>query len=215
MSFNKVIKFFLPKDKTFFPLFEEVAGNLETMAELLLDGVEQTKVDSRLSVFKQILELEHQNDQATHKIFRELANNFITPFDREDIQALAVTLDDIADFINATAKKLTLFEFHEINKDITTMSELIYHAVLEIRSAVNGLKTMHDAGKIKSACIKVNDYENKADDVYESAVAVLFKVETDTKRIMVLKEILEAQEIATDKCENVANIIESILIKYS
>jgi len=215
MSFNKVVQLFLPKDKVFYPLFEEVSDNLELMAQLLVDGVEQQNVERRISVFKEIEQLESQNDRVTHQIFTELANHFITPFDREDIQALAVNLDDIADYINVTAKKLSLFEFHELNGDVSKLSKLIQQSVLELSTAIKHLKEKSSPEKVKACCIRINDLENEADDIYERAVAVLFKVESDPKRIMVLKEVMESQEIATDKCEDVANIIESVLIKYS
>src|SRR5690625_4358967 len=126
MNFNSVIKFFLPQDKVFYVLFEKVSDTLEEMSTLLKESVNQDDVEKRKELSKRIKSLEHTNDETTHRIFVELGQNFVTPFDREDIHTLASTLDDIADYIHGTSKKMWLYKFFEVDKTIADLSEVIY-----------------------------------------------------------------------------------------
>ena len=215
MNFNSVLKFFLPRDKVFYVLFEEVSNNLEEMSTLLKEGVNQSNPEKRKEYFKRIADLEHANDDTTHKIFVELGQNFITPFDREDIHMLASTLDDIADYIHGASKRMLLYKFFEINESISALCEVIYKSTVEVKKAVHELRNMTNLRNITEACVRVNSLENHADDIYDSMVARLFESEEDPLRIIVFKEILQSLETATDKCEDVANVLESIIIKYA
>jgi uncharacterized protein Yka (UPF0111/DUF47 family) len=109
MALNSFLKIFMPKNKVFYELFEKVAGNAAKMGTLLRDIVAEPDFDKRASLISQVEDLEHANDELTHSIFTELGRNFITPFDREDIHYLASSLDDIADFIYAAAKKINFY----------------------------------------------------------------------------------------------------------
>lgn len=215
MNFNSVIKFFLPRDKVFYVLFEEVSNNLEEMSILLKDGVNQSDPEKRKEFFKKIADFEHANDDVTHKIFVELGQNFITPFDREDIHNLASSLDDIADFIHGASKRMLLYKFFEINDGISALCEVICKSTVEVKKAVHELRNMTNLRNITEACVRVNSLENHADDIYDSMVARLFESEEDTVRIIILKDILQSLETATDRCEDVANVLESIIIKYA
>lgn len=215
MNFNKIIKFFLPRDKVFFALFKEILENLEEMASLSVKGIEAVDSRQKIDILKKVVELEHKNDSLVHRIFVELGENFITPFDREDIQDLAMTLDDIADYQHFTAKKIMLYKFYEADETMMDLSRLIYKSVVALKSAFFELENKVESEKVKQFCIEVNRLENEADEVYEKALAHLFEFEENLRRVIVLKDILESQEIATDKCEGVANIIQSILIKYA
>lgn len=215
MNFNSIFKFFLPQDKVFYVLFEKVSDTLEEMSTLLLEGVEETNLDNRKRIFGRIAELEHENDSTTHQIYIELGKNFITPFDREDIHTLASTLDDIADYIYGTSKKLGLYNYKERNSRIIALSEVIYKSTVEIKKAVHELRSMKNTQHIKDACVLINSLENEGDDIYDSTVADLFQNEVDPRRIIILKDLLHSLETAADKCEDVANVLESILIKYA
>lgn len=215
MSFNSVINFFLPKDKVFYLLFEEVSDTLVKMALLLKEGVNESHPDKRREIFKQIEDLEHTNDDTTHKIFVELGRNFITPFDREDIHFLASTLDDIADFIQGASKRMLLYKVNEVNDGISRLCEIIYKSVVELKIAIHELRNMSNLRNITEACVKINSLENHADDIYETMVAHLFENEKDAVKVIMMKEILHSLEMATDKCEDAANVLESIIIKYA
>jgi predicted phosphate transport protein (TIGR00153 family) len=215
MNFNSVSKLFLPQNKIFHQFFEEVSNTLEQMARQLKEGVNEGQPDKRRIIFRQIEDLEHINDDTTHKIFVELGQNFITPFDREDIHLLASTLDDIADLIHDTYKRFYLYKIREFDEGIPRLCEIIYNSVLELKKGVHELRNMSNPRGIKEACIKINSLENHADDIYDATVAKLFENEKDAVRIIKMKETLQSLESATDKCEDAANVLESIIIKYA
>jgi predicted phosphate transport protein (TIGR00153 family) len=215
MSFNSLLKVFLPQDKVFYRLFEQVSNTLVDMAALLKEGVSQSQSEKRAEIFKQIENLEHVNDDTTHKIYVELGQNFITPFDREDIHHLASTLDDIADYIHGASKRMLLYKIYQIDDGISKLCEVIYKAVIELKKAVHELRSLKNLRNITEACVKINSLENHADDLYDTMVAWLFENEKDAVRLIKMKETLQSLETATDKCEDAANVLESIIIKYA
>jgi uncharacterized protein len=214
MAFS-LTKFFSPKDKLFYGLFEEVASNGHSMAERLAAIVLETDYQKRSTMIRPIEDLEHANDELTHKIYTELGRNFITPFDREDIHHLATALDDIADYIYASAKKIKLYHVNPTDDGILRLSELIVHATQEVKNAVFELRDMKNIRKITDALVKINSLENQADDISDMFIERLFSMEPDAKEIIKKREIYQVMEDATDKCEDAANVIESIIIKYS
>ncbi len=215
MNFNSVLKFFLPKDKVFYALFEQVSNTLEEMAILLRKGVDESNFEKKKEIFRQIADLEHTNDDTTHRIFVELGRNFITPFDREDIHMLASRLDDVADYIHGASKKIILYKVVEKNESISKLSRIIFDSTMEVKMAIHELSSMNNIRIITDACVRINSLENQADDVYEDKIACLFEDNGDVLRVIKLKEILQSLEGATDKCEDVANVLESIIIKYA
>lgn len=215
MSFNSVLKIFLPHDKVFYILFEQVTTTLERMSVLLKEGVNQSQPEKRREIFRQIGDLEHTNDDTTHKIFVELGQNFITPFDREDIHFLASTLDDIADFIHGSSKRMTMYKIDLPEDGISKLCEVIYKATIELKKAVHELRYMRNLRVITEACVRINSLENQADDLYDTMVARLFDDEKDAVNVIKIKETLQSLETATDKCEDAANVLESIIIKYA
>lgn len=215
MSFNSVLKIFLPQDKVFYLLFEQVSTTLEKMAELLKEGVNQSAPEKRMEIFKRIEDLEHTNDDTTHKIYVELGQNFITPFDREDIHLMASTLDDIADYIHGASKRMLLYKIYQVDDGISRLCEVIYKAVVELKKAVHELRSLRNLRNITEACVRINSLENHADDIYDTMVAALFENEKDAVKVIKMKETLQSLETATDKCEDAANVLESIIIKYA
>lgn len=215
MSANSIFQFFVPKDKKFFPLFEKDAANLVQMSEILVKLVNTTNHTERSIFLRQIEELEHKGDEITHQLFVELGSNFITPFDREDIHALATAIDDVADFILGASTRMDLYNIKVFSKAIVQLTENIHAGAKEIEKAVIGLKNQKNISQVRDACIKLNSLENEADKIFNIALANLFETEKDAVELIKQKELLSILETATDKAEDAANTIETIIIKYS
>jgi predicted phosphate transport protein (TIGR00153 family) len=209
------MKIFMPRDRVFYSLFEEVADGVAGMGKLMKDVTTEPDFDKRASLISQIEDQEHINDELTHKIFTELGRNFITPFDREDIHYLASSLDDICDYIFAAAKKINFYKVNPNDTGIQKMADLILQASEQIQNAVKELRNMRDMRKITDALVKVNSIENQADDIFDMSIDRLFETEPDAKEVIKKREIYQVMEIVTDKCEDAANVIESIIIKYA
>lgn len=215
MSLNAIMKIFVPKNKVFYDLFENVANNSAIMGKKLKEMVAEPDFDKRASIISQIEDLEHANDDLTHKIFTELGRNFITPFDREDIHYLATAIDDIADTIYATAKKINFYKVNPNDIGIQKLAEIIDQSATLVCTAVIGLRDMKNVRQITEALVKINSLENQADDVFDMSIERLFETEPNAKEVIKKREIYMVMEVATDKCEDAANVIESIIIKYA
>ena len=214
MNLNTLLSIFAPKDRKFFDLFEKSGSNLvEIAAELKKlmsdDGTNRT------TLVKKIHELENVGDNLTHDTFVELSSNFITPFDREDIHALTSSIDDVADFVDATAKRIELYQIDVITEPMKQLTDLAAQAIGEVNIALKEMRNMKNVTRVKEALVRINSIENHSDTVYNYAIADLFKNEKDAIRLLKYREILEHLENITDKCEDVADVIESIIIKNS
>ena len=209
------MKIFMPKDRIFYSLFEQVAHTVAKMGNVMKQVVTEPDFDKRAALISQIEDLEHVNDDFTHKIFTELGRNFITPFDREDIHYLANALDDIADYIFASAKKINFYKVNPNDQGIQKMADLIDQGCEQIKLAVLQLRDMRDMRQITDALVKVNSIENQADDIFDMSIDRLFETEPDAKEVIKKREIYQVMEIVTDKCEDAGNVIESIIIKYA
>lgn len=205
----------MPKNKVFYELFEKVADNVAKMGSLLRDVVAESDFDKRGTIITQVEDLEHANDELTHSIFTELGRNFITPFDREDIHYLASSLDDIADYIYAAAKKINFYRVNPNDLGMQKMSELIEQSAQQVKIAVTALRDMKNMRGITEALVKINSVENQADDIFDMSIEKLFDNEPDAKEVIKKREIYQVMEIVTDKCEDASNVIESIIIKYA
>ncbi|RYE21844.1 MAG: DUF47 domain-containing protein [Sphingobacteriaceae bacterium] len=216
MSLNSIFQYFVPKDKkVFFPLFEKAAANVVEMAVLIVEAVNSTDFSRRDTLYHQIDKLENIGDDITHQIYLELGKNFITPFDREDIHSLATAIDDVADLIQGSANRMFLYQISEMTEPIQKLSELILQASYDLQKAVAELKDLKNVRNIAESCIRINSIENQADYVFDRAVADLFLYEKDAIRLIKYKEILAALETATDRCEDAANVMESIIVKHA
>ncbi|MFZ4263512.1 DUF47 domain-containing protein [Sphingobacterium sp. HJSM2_6] len=213
MSFNSIFQYFVPKDKKFFPLFEQAGSNLIDMAKLLKESVHTSDLQLRKNNSKLLEDLEHKGDNLTHQIHLELGKNFITPFDREDIHALASSLDDVADFIHGASNRMELYKVTVASEAMKEISSLILEATEHVAKALYELKDLKNIRNITDSCVRINSVENKADYIFDKAVAELFEYEKDAINLIKNKEVLSAMEDATDKCEDVANVLESILVK--
>ena len=215
MSLNSIFQFFVPKDKKFFPLFESATSNVVKMAELMLETVSTKDDERRAELVKEIDKLEHVGDQLSHSIFTELSSNFITPFDREDIHALTSAIDDVADYIHGTSNRIMMYKMTVFGESIVKLSELVLYSAQELDKAVKELRNIKSLRNITDALVRINSIENQADYVFDKAVADLFEFEKDALTVIKYKEILSALETATDKAEDAANVIESIIVKYA
>ncbi|MBC7524669.1 MAG: DUF47 domain-containing protein [Flavobacterium sp.] len=214
MTLNNIFQFLVPKDKKFFPLFEQAASNLIVLAQTLHDAVNVPK-DQREEYFQKIEELEAIIEEITHKTHLELSRNFITPFDREDIHSLIKAIDNVADNIHGAASRMRLYQVEKITKSIRKLTEINLEACQLIGIAIKELKDLTNHKSINDICKKINKLESKADSVFDKAVADIFENETDAKNVIKYKEVLSALEMASDKCKSVANVLEQISVKHS
>ena len=212
---NSILKIFLPRDRVFYQLFESVSSSLVIMGEKLKDVVNEPDFEKRGQLIKDLENMEHTCDDFTHEIFTQLGKNFITPFDREDIHYLASALDDIADYIYASAKKINFYKVNPSDSGIQKMADIIAQACVAVNGAIVELRNMKNMRKITDALVLINSIENQGDDIFDLSIERLFDTEPDAKEVIKKREIYQVMEIVTDKCEDAANVIESIIVKYA
>lgn len=215
MGFNTVLQVFLPKDKIFSSLFENAADTVEKMAILLKEMINADGRETRFSLYEQIENLEHINDDTTHEILAQLGKNFITLYDREDIHYTATALDDIADYIYASAKKIVLYDVDTNDIIIQKLTALTVSAAGQIKIAVYGLRAMKNIPEVLQALLKVNSIETEANDIYDEGIEKLFDCEQDMKLLVKKKDIYHSLEKATDRCTDAVNVIETVILKYA
>ncbi len=204
----------VPKDKKFFPLFEEASSNLIEIATNLHEAV-NLPLKEREVLFQKIDALEQKGEDITRQTNLELSRNFITPFDREDIHSLITSIDNVADNLHGAASRMKLYQVDKITKSIRKLTEINLEACQNIDVAVRELRDLKKIKNITDACVRINKLENKSDNVYDKAVLDLFENETDAKNIIKYKEVLSVLETAADKCKSVASVLESISVKHS
>ncbi len=202
----------IPQDKIFFDLFErQVAIVTESANQLVALTENFTNVKEKRHSIEL---LEHQGDQVTHDIYETLNKTFITPLDPEEISKLASALDDVLDYIDGSAEKMLYYGIESTDSHIIELSKLIRLSVIEIEGAVKSIRAISNPRYIEERCIEVNRLENLADDVLAHAIMDLFKT-NDAITIIKYKDIYEHLEVATDYCEDVANVLSDIAIRHS
>ena len=202
----------LPREERFFDLFEVDAANVVAGATLLQEMV--NNYDRAQELAQQIEEVEHEGDITTHEIFDRLNHTFITPFDHEDIHDLAGRMDDILDNIEATADRMHLYDAGVPTPEMLNLVEVLADATKAVERAVTGLRDMKNARRILDHCIEIHRLENVGDEQSRLALAKLFKG-NDALHALKWKEIYDHVENAVDKCEDVAGIVESIVVKHT
>lgn len=215
MNFNKIIQNLLPRHDNFFKLFEEDVQNLMVAGKIFEEAFHFPLTDEAKEKLRAIEDIEHAGDMITHKIFNELRSSFVAPFDREDIHLLTSSLDDVLDHIQGVSKRIFLYEINSFPDAGIHIIHTLNESISELGRAIPLLRDMDNKTQIHEACVHINSCENKADDLFEHAVADLFKNCKDPIELIKIKEILDGLEVATDKCEDAANAIESIVIKNS
>jgi predicted phosphate transport protein (TIGR00153 family) len=211
---NKILQFLVPKDTKFIPLLRSSASNLVTVAEKL-DTLANSSKKERESLFEKLVELDLESDRITREINLELSRNFLTPFDREDIHALNIAIGDVVDYLNDSANRFQYFKLDEVTKAIKKLTEVNVDACRLIEKGIDCLAGNKKLAHIAVVCKKINELEVRADKIHDKAVAEIFENETDAKTIIKYKEVLFSLETATDKCKVVANVLESVMVKYS
>jgi predicted phosphate transport protein (TIGR00153 family) len=215
MGFSKIFSALIPKEKKFFPMFEEATETAYLAAELLKKLIQTEDVELREPIFKEIKDLENKGDDIAHMVFDQLDSTFITPFDREDIHKLAFTIDDVLDFINGTSQRIKLYKPKHFPDEFLEFTELIITGTKEIHTAVKELRNLKKPNKISEACIRINEIENAADEVYHSTLSQLFANEQDAIELIKKKEIIQTMERAADRIEDVADVLKTIIIKVA
>ena len=203
----------LPREEKFFGLFEEAAHNIVAASQVLKQLVDTWEnIESKVAEIK---ELEHKGDSITHEIIARLHRTFVTPFDREDIALLTKSLDDIIDFIDSTAISMLVYKVERPGQRAKELADIIIQATAEVEKAVLELRHKAKLKQILSRCIEINRLENAADVVHNAARAELFEVSTDMAHVIKWREIFEYMESATDRCEDVANVLEGVALKHA
>ncbi|HEY0049025.1 MAG TPA: DUF47 family protein [Pyrinomonadaceae bacterium] len=201
----------LPREEEYFAFFKEMTAQIQEGADALVAMMQDTS-ESFESHTKRIKNAEHACDELTHKITTKLNKSFITPFDREDIYMLVVALDDVLDYIDAGARAILMYDIREINDHAKQFAKVIQSLAMELQSAISILAKPNG---MNQHIVEIHRLENEADDVYFRAIGELFRNTTDPITIIKWKEVYEILEAATDRCESVANIIESVILKHN
>ena len=204
---------FMPREQKFFNFFEADTANTVKAAQLLKTLVDDwSDVDAKA---EQIDELEHAGDAITHQIMEQLHRTFVTPFDREDIASLANTLDDITDFIHAAAMAMLMYKIDSPTQRARELADVLVQAAAEVEKAFYLLRHHAKLKQVVTHCVEINRLENKADKVYRAAMSELFEDSKDIALIIKWREIYDHMEAATDRCEDVANVLEGIALKHA
>jgi uncharacterized protein len=206
-------KILIPKEEKFFPLFEELANLVSEASHVLLKVVESSEPAQQHDHFREIKSLEKRADDIAHGVFDALDVTFITPFDREDIHQLVSKMDDVLDLINSASQQIKLYKPKKLLPQFKEMVVLIIRGCDQIKIATYELRNLKKPGKISDACVKINELENVADDIFHQLISELFEKEKNAIELIKNKEILETLEMATDKVEDVSDILKTIIIK--
>jgi len=202
----------IPQDEVFLTLFERLAAIVVLASYRIVDLVDDySNVREKVN---QIEQLEHEGDRITHEIYEQLNQTFITPLEPEEISRLAAALDDILDYIKSTATRMYYYRIQETDTHMVELARLIQLSVVELEEAVKGIRSMKNPRQVEQRCIEVNRLENLADDALNTAYADLFQTD-DAIAIIKRKDIYEHLEIATDKCEDAANVLSDIAIRHA
>lgn len=198
----------LPKNENFFELFEKAVDNLVEGMKLFKDMVENYEnVEEKAKKIKQI---EHEGDLITHEIVERLNRTFVTPFEREDIHALTSGLDDVLDSIEALANRMVMFKIEKPNHIVVELANILMRATEEIKKAIHSLRKLEH---LMTFCVEIKGLESKTDDITRQALADLFDSEKDPIALIKWREIYGRLEATADECEDVANIIEAVVVK--
>jgi len=204
---------FIPREEKFFDLFINSSRNIVKAAHCLKDMLDNW--EDREFTVAEITELEHEGDSIAHQIVALLHTTFITPFDREDIAQLSHAMDDIIDFIHAAADSMHIYKVKEPTQRAKELAEIIVQATEEVERVVSLLGNSSELKKAMEHCVELNRLENRADKIYRSALGELFDTTKDTTHIIKWREIYSHLETATDRCEDVADVLEGVACKYA
>ena len=214
MGLGSVLRFFLPHDDKFLPYFEQSADNLKEAAVVYASLAKATNREEMAVIRDQIKKLEHVGDKLTHNIFEELNKSFITPFDREDIYSLTKSLDDVLDLMDHVSDIFVLYRIEKLEDGMVMLLEVTRRAVNDIHKAIHGLRKP-DYDKVREQVISVHALENEGDRLYRHFIGSLYADERDAIRLMKYSAIYNELEQTVDRCEDLMNAIESIVLKQA
>lgn len=212
MDFRQI---FLPKDTIFKRLFHQMSENTLRAALLFEQMVFNASDEDRADFFKQLKSIERANDDVSHDVIVELSQNFLTPFDREDIHALAQEVDEVINFIYAAAKKIKFYQFPVSDHNLRKALEPIKISCMAVSEAIELLQHIKETKKISKCIKKISTAEKDADDIFDLSIAELFEHTEDFKELIKRREVYQYLESITDQCKKVGNIISTISIKYA
>ena len=200
----------IPRETKFFDMFTEIATNVVEGAQALNDLLQNYDYEQMPAALEKIKEIEHRGDDMTHRLLVKLNQTFITPFDREDIHLLASSLDDVLDFVYSASDRLLNYKITQPSPSAKVLAGIILKQTEELKKAV---ALLNKNGQLLEHCVEVNRLENEADQVSREAIGRLFDGEHDPITLIKLKELLEILEEASDKAEDVANVLETVVLK--
>jgi predicted phosphate transport protein (TIGR00153 family) len=204
----------MPRQGRFFHLFDTHAKLIVDGALALVDVLRHYDVEKdRAEGIKHIEDAEHSADRVTHETVQLLHTTFVTPFDRDDIHRLISRMDDVLDLIQDTGESLVLYDIQKVTPEATQLAELLLRCAEQVQAAVKLLASMADARAMLKICDEIDKLESEADKVMRGAISRLFREETDVRQVIKLKAVYESLESATDKCQDVANVIESVVLE--
>jgi len=215
MKLDKIFSFLAPKEGKFYPLFKDASANLIIGAELLVEFMNEPAEEKRELLGQKIKEAELVGDQIAKNLYKTLSSTFITPFDREDIFELIHATDSVLDLMYGAAKQTHLYKLMVIPDEFRDMADTIRKASIEINTAFNGLRDVLNLSKYKDNCHRIGELEEHADDINHRYLAKLFQEEKDAIELIKKKDILAALEKAVDRCDDVADILSSVIIKIA
>ena len=202
---------FLPKETSFFDFFEQHAAlTVEGTKEFLSLVTTGANIEAKC---RRVSDIEHETDVITHRCVEALHKTFITPIDRDSIHRLITKMDDIMDYVEAASERIVMYELTAMTNDVRDLADVLHRSTIDVEKAVRCLRNFKDPQQILKLCIDVNRLENEADAILRRSVARLFKEEKDPIMVIKWKEIYENLENATDRCEDVANIIEGVILE--
>jgi predicted phosphate transport protein (TIGR00153 family) len=202
---------FLPRETSLYEFFEQHAAlTVEGAEEFLQLMTTASNIDVKI---KRIKEIEHETDTITHRCVEALHKTFITPIEHNDIHRLITRMDDIMDFVDDAAERIGLYDIKTMTLDSVDMAQVLVKSAREVETACKGLRNLKNPQAILHSCVIINRLENEADAILRRAVARLFREERDPIQIIKWKEIYELMETATDRCEDVANVIEGVVLE--
>lgn len=215
MDLSQLLKYFIPKEKKFYGMFNEAADNSVKAAVALNELLASTSDEEHVVIRQNIRQIEKQGDEITNHLFDELNKTFITPFDREDINELTSKIDDVVDLIYSLSGKVEFYKVKEFSHHMVDMGKLIHQGSLHMKDAVNGLENNRTAFKTLKSCKELRKIESKVDECYHLAISDLFEKEKNAIELIKQKEILQNIEKIANKLEDVSDVVKTIIVKYA
>jgi uncharacterized protein len=215
MNLSQILKYFVPKERKFYGMFNDAASNSVEASAELIKLFRSTTLEENSTIRLKIRQIEKQGDEITNHLFDELNRTFITPFDREDIHELTSKIDDVVDLIYSLAGKIEFYKFTNFSQNMFDMVDLIHEGSHHMQYAISGLENSKNAVKSLKACKELRKIESKLDESYHKAISDLFEYEKDAIELIKQKEILQNIEKISNKMEDVSDVVKTIIVKYA